>query len=489
VADLCGLGVDAVPLGLDGCGAPALALPLDRLAIAMARWGAPDGLAPDRARACRALRAAMVAAPAMVGGTGRFDTALIGAAGGALISKTGAEGVFVVVAPARGLALALKAHDGATRASEAALAALLHRLNWLDAATQTAIEAVANPAASNWKPRNGEERGMKAMVCKAWGGPDSLVFEDFPAAPLEPNEVRVAVAAAGLNFPDTLMIAGKYQIKPPFPFVPGSEVAGRVVEVGSACRRLKVGDRVMSTTSMKGGGGFCEEAVVAEAMCFRIPDAMSWSEAAGFPITYGTTYHALVQRAHLKAGEVLLVHGAAGGVGLNAVELGKVMGATVNGTVGSDEKKDIVRQYGADHVINYSTETIKDRVKQLTGDKGADVIYDAVGGDAFDQSLRCIAWEGRLLVIGFASGRIPQAPANLLLLKGCEIVGVFWGSFAQREPETHRANFETMFKWYEQGKLKPHVSMTFPLAEVPQAMHALLARKSTGKIVIDVGAA
>jgi len=327
---------------------------------------------------------------------------------------------------------------------------------------------------------------MKAQVCKAWGPPESLVYEDIAAPPLGSDEVRLAVAAAGLNFPDTLMIAGKYQVKPAFPFAPGSEVAGRVTEVGARCTRLKLGDRVMSTTSMSGGGGFAEQAVVREAMCFRIPDSMSWNEAAGFPVTYGTTYHALVQRGRLKADEVLLVHGAAGGVGLNAVELGKVMGATVIGTVGSDAKIDIVKKYGADHVINYSTESIKDRVKALTGDKGADVIYDAVGGDAFDQSLRCIAWEGRLLVIGFASGRIPQAPANLVLLKGCEIVGVHWGPFATRESETHRANMEQMFRWYEQGKLHPHVSMTFPLTEVPQAMAALLGRQSTGKIVIDI---
>ena len=327
---------------------------------------------------------------------------------------------------------------------------------------------------------------MKAQVCKAWGPPETLVYEDFPAPALGPDEVRIQVAAAGLNFPDTLMIAGKYQIKPPFPFVPGSEVAGRVIELGAKAKRLKIGDRVMSTTSMAGGGGFCEESVVREDMCFRLPEKMSWSEAAGFPITYGTTYHALVQRGRLKPGEVLLVHGAAGGVGLNAVELGKAMGATVIGTVGSDEKKAIVQKYGADHVINYSTESIKDRVKALTGDKGADVIYDAVGGDAFDQSLRCIAWEGRLLVIGFASGRIPQAPANLLLLKGCEIVGVFWGAFAAREADTHRANMEAMFRLYDAGKLHPHVSMNFPLSEVPQAMKALLGRGSTGKIVIDV---
>jgi NADPH2:quinone reductase len=261
------------------------------------------------------------------------------------------------------------------------------------------------------------------------------------------------------------------------------ECAGVVEAVGEKVRDLKPGDRVLATT---GHGAFAEAVVTEDRNVFKIPDSMSYEVAAGFPITYGTTYHALVDRGRLKKGEVLLVHGAAGGVGLNAVELGRELGATVIGTVGSDEKAAIVKEYGAAHVINYSKESIKDRVKELTGGNGADVIYDAVGGDAFDQSLRCINWDGRLLVIGFASGRIPEAPANMALIKGCSIVGVFWGAFAAREPEKNRANFAALFSLFQHGKLKPHVSASFPLTQVPQAMQALLSRKTTGKVVITV---
>lgn len=324
---------------------------------------------------------------------------------------------------------------------------------------------------------------VKAMVAKAWGGPESLSLEDLPLPALGERDVRIRIHAAGLNFPDTLMIAGKYQFKPAFPFAPGMECAGVVEAVGEKVRDLKPGDRVLATT---GHGAFAEAVVTPAHNVFKIPASMSFEIAAGFPITYGTTIHALQDRGRLKPGEVLLVHGAAGGVGLNAVELGVAMGATVIGTVGSDDKAAIVKQYGAKHVINYSSESIKDRVKELTDGKGADVIYDPVGGDAFDQSLRCINWDGRLLVIGFASGRIPEAPANLALIKGCSIIGVFWGAFAAREPQKNRANFAALFSLFEQGKLKPHVSATFPLAQVPQAMQALLSRKTTGKVVIQV---
>lgn len=323
----------------------------------------------------------------------------------------------------------------------------------------------------------------KAMVCKAWGGPESLVLEDLPLPALGPKDVRIRVHAAGLNFPDTLMIAGKYQFKPAFPFAPGMECGGEIAEVGEKVSDLKVGDRVMATT---GNGAFGTLVNCPASNVFKIPASMPYEIAAGFPITYGTTWHALVDRGRIKKGEVLLVHGAAGGVGLNAVELGRELGATVIGTVGSDEKAAIVKEYGAAHVINYSKESIKDRVKELTGGNGADVIYDAVGGDAFDQSLRCINWDGRLLVIGFASGRIPEAPANLALIKGCSIVGVFWGAFAAREPEKNRANFAALLALYEQGRLKPHVSASYPLDQVPQAMQALLSRKTTGKVVIKV---
>ena len=325
---------------------------------------------------------------------------------------------------------------------------------------------------------------MRAVLCKAFGPPESLVVEDVPAPKLGPRKVRISVHAAGLNFFDTLMIVGQYQLKPPFPFSPGAECAGVVTEIGDGVTSVKPGDRVMATT---GWGAVAEEAVAPEGNVFRIPARMSFNEAAGFPITYGTVYHALVDRGRLKAGEVLLVHGAAGGVGLNAVELGKILGATVIAAAGSDDKLQVAKRYGADHVINYSRESIRDRVKALTNDQGADVIFDPVGGDAFDQSLRCINWDGRLLVIGFASGKIPQAPANIVLIKGFSVVGVYWGAFAQRDPVRNRANFDTMLGWYEAGKLKPHVSMTFPLDQVPQALQALIQRKATGKVVITTG--
>ncbi|WP_373087163.1 NADPH:quinone oxidoreductase family protein [Sneathiella sp.] len=324
---------------------------------------------------------------------------------------------------------------------------------------------------------------MKALVCKEFGDPDILVMEEIEEPKIVPGKVKIAVHSVGLNFPDTLIIAGKYQVKPPFPFSPGMESSGIVTEIGEGVTNVAVGDRVMASHSI---GGFAEYVLAPENNTYKIPDNMPFDQAAGFPVTYGTTYHALVDRGNIQPGEVLLVHGAAGGVGLNAVELGKALGATVIGTVGSDEKIDIVKQYGASHVINYSTENIKDRVKELTDGKGADVIYDPVGGDAFDQSIRCINWNGRLLVIGFASGRIAELKTNLVLLKGCSVVGVFWGEFGRRNPAKNRANFMAMLDMVEAGTLKPHVSRHFPLEKGADAMKALLSRKTTGKIIITV---
>ncbi len=324
---------------------------------------------------------------------------------------------------------------------------------------------------------------MKAVLCKAYGPPESLVLEDVPSAPLGPKDVRVAVHSAGLNFPDTLIIAGTYQFKPAFPFSPGMEAGGVVLEVGPEVKSIKVGQRVMASG---GHGAFAEEVVVPESKVYALPDKVTYDQAAAFPVTYGTTYHALVDRGHLKKGEWLLVHGATGGVGLNAVELGKLLGARVIATGGSDEKLEIAKKYGAEFVINYSKEKIRDRVKEITDGHCADVIYDPVGGDVFDESLRSIAWDGRLLVIGFASGRIPEAKANLILLKSCQVVGVFWGAFAAREPETARKEFEMLLNWCAEGKLNPHISHTFPLDKVPEAMKTLLARKVVGKAVIKV---
>lgn len=324
---------------------------------------------------------------------------------------------------------------------------------------------------------------MKAMLCKEYGPPESLVLEDIEAPALGDNDVRIDVYAAGVNFPDVLIIQGKYQFKPPFPFAPGCECSGVVNEVGAKVTHLKPGDRVLATT---GHGAFAEQVVVPAHKAFAIPDGMDFKTAAGIVLTYGTTAHALIQRGKLQAGETLLVHGCTGGVGLSAVEMGKAMGATVIGTGGSDEKLKVALEHGADHVINYSDGPFKDKVKELTGGKGADVIYDPVGGDVFDQSLRCINWEGRLLVIGFASGRIPEAPANLALLKSCDIVGVFWGAWTEREPERNAANIRRVLDWVQQGQFTPHVSHTFPLERAGDALYALINREVIGKAVVMV---
>ena len=324
---------------------------------------------------------------------------------------------------------------------------------------------------------------MRAIVCKEFGEPSELELGELEEPVPGPGHVKIEVHSAGMNFPDTLMIAGKYQTKPPLPFAPGMESAGVVVALGEGVQGLNVGDRVMGHPAWGG----CAEFVTAEAdRSYRIPDSMSFDEAAAFTITYGTTYHALVDRAHLQAGEVLLVHGAAGGVGLNAVELGKLLGAMVIATVGSDEKIDIVKQYGADHVINYTKQDFRGVVKELTGGEGADVIYDPVGGDVCDQSMRCINWNGRLLIIGFAGGRIQDIKANMILLKGCSVVGVMWGGFAGRSVRENHANFAKMFEWYEAGKINPHIGGRFPLAETREALEFILARKSTGKVIVTI---
>jgi len=323
---------------------------------------------------------------------------------------------------------------------------------------------------------------MKAVLCKAFGPPEALVLEDMPAPVPGKGEVLIDVHAAGMNFPDSLMLAGKYQFKPAFPFAPGGEVGGVVAAVGEGVTRVKPGDRVMGVTMW---GACAEQIVIAERKVMKIPATMPFDVAAGFGVVYGTSYHALADRGHLKAGETLLVHGSAGGVGLAAVELGKAMGATVIATASTEEKLAIAKAHGADHGV-LSTDGFKDKVKELTGGRGADVIYDPVGGDVFDQSLRCIAWEGRLLVVGFASGRIPEAPANLLLLKGCQLVGVFWGQAVERDPAHSAASFAQMFKWFEEGKLKPLVSHHFALADAGKAIRMLMDRKATGKLIVQV---
>ncbi len=324
---------------------------------------------------------------------------------------------------------------------------------------------------------------MKAVVCKAMTGPQALAFEEVEAPRPGESQVRVAVHAASINFFDILMVQGLYQVKPETPFVPGSEAAGEVLEVGAKVTSVKPGDRVMAGAQT---GAFAEEMVCDDGSLFALPDAVDYRAAAALRAVYGTSYYALRDRARLKAGETLLVHGAAGGVGLAAVELGTLMGARVIGTVGADAKMAVVKEYGAEEVFNYQSQDIRDTVKALTGGQGADVIYDPVGGDVFDASVRCINWGGRLLVIGFTSGRIPELRANLALLKSFDLVGVFWGSWTMREPEAARALMEELIGWVAEGKIKPHIGASYPLANVAEAMKSLTERKATGKVILDV---
>lgn len=322
---------------------------------------------------------------------------------------------------------------------------------------------------------------MKAVLCKAYGPASTLSLDEAADPVAKDNQVVIDVHAAGVNFPDTLIIEGKYQVKPPFPFSPGGEAAGVVSSVGSQVTHLKPGDRVMGLT---GYGSFAEKVAAAGTHVLPMPDDMDFVTAAGFSMTYGTSMHALTQRGNLQPGETLLVLGASGGVGLAAVEIGKAMGARVIAAASSDEKLEVARQAGADELINYSEGELKEQVKALTGGQGADVIYDPVGGDLFNQSMRCINWRGRLLVVGFASGRIPELPVNLALLKGAAVVGVFWGAFATREPQANLENFQQLFRWYSEGKLKPLVSQTFEMDQYEAALTTLTTRQAVGKIVI-----
>lgn len=324
---------------------------------------------------------------------------------------------------------------------------------------------------------------MKAILCTRWCAPEELTLAEIPSPRAGAGEVQIGVHACSVNFADTLMIAGHYQEKPPFPFSPGLEVAGEVRAVGAGVSNVQPGDRVVA---LCGHGGFAEEVVAPASAVMPIPSAMDYVTAAAFPVAYGTSHVALAHRAQLRAGETLLVHGAAGGVGLTAVEIGKMLGATVIATASTPEKLALAQHYGADHVINYRTEDFRDRVKALTAGRGADVIFDPVGGDVFDQSLRCINWEGRLLVVGFAAGRIPQLPVNLALVKNMSVVGVYWGAYAQHKPEVLLDSLTRLMEWYSAGKLKPYISQTFPLAETAVALRTLMERRALGKVVVKI---
>jgi len=324
---------------------------------------------------------------------------------------------------------------------------------------------------------------MKAVLCKAYGPPEDLVIEDVPAPACGPGQVRIGVHAVGINFPDCLMIEGKYQFKPEFPFSPGGELSGEVLELGEGVTGLSVGDRVIAGG---GHGGLAEEVVVGAAGLRAVPDGMSMSQAAAWSTTYGTSYHALKQRGELKPGETLLVLGAGGGVGLAAVELGKAMGARVLAAASSEAKREAAKAAGADEVIDYSDGELKDKVKALTDGKGADVIFDPVGGDFFDQCMRCINWKGRVLVVGFVGGDIPRVPINLILLKGCQVVGVFYGAFTGREPEENAQNWQDLADFWKAGKIAPLVSREFAFEEHAAALRCLSGREAIGKVVVRV---
>ncbi|HVG03492.1 MAG TPA: NADPH:quinone oxidoreductase family protein [Burkholderiaceae bacterium] len=322
---------------------------------------------------------------------------------------------------------------------------------------------------------------MKALQCVEWGGPEKLVMAELPMPQPAATQVRVRIAAAGVNFPDALIVQKKYQLQPKLPFVPGTEVAGTVDAVGTDVRDLRIGDRVIAFVGI---GGFAEYVCTPAAMAVPIPDGVADEVAAAFTLTYATSHHALFDRGQLAPNETLLVLGAGGGVGLAAVELGKIAGARVIAAASSANKLDAARDHGADELINYAETDVREAVRGLTDGIGANVIYDPVGGPVTEIATRSLAWRGRLLIIGFAQGEIPQLPANLLLLKGASAVGVFWGDFAKREPKANSTMLRQLFEWLAQGKLKPHVSHAYPLAEAPRALQALLERNVVGKLVI-----
>jgi NADPH2:quinone reductase len=325
---------------------------------------------------------------------------------------------------------------------------------------------------------------MKAILCKQFGPPETLVFEELPSPRPGPGEVVVSVKAASVNFPDVLIIQNKYQFKPPLPFSPGSELAGVVKEVGEGVKAFRPGDKVIAFTTY---GAFAEEVKTDAARLLPLPEGMDFPSGAAFLLTYGTSDHALRDRAALKAGETLLVLGAAGGVGLAAVEIGKALGARVIACASTDDKLAVCKEHGADATINYAAEDLRERIKALTDGRGVDVVYDAVGGAYTEAAFRSIAWRGRLLVVGFAAGDIPKLPLNLALLKGAAVVGVFWGDFARREPKQFAESVRQLGAWYREGKLRPHVSQTLPLAQAAEALKLMAARKVKGKLVLTVG--
>jgi NADPH2:quinone reductase len=322
---------------------------------------------------------------------------------------------------------------------------------------------------------------MKAILCHRPGTPDDLQFTEIPDPVAGPGEAVVKIAAAALNFFDTLIIADKYQVKPAYPFSPAAEFAGMVESVGAGVSGVAPGDRVMGYMRY---GAARERVAVKAAQLVKIPDGLDFDRAAGLSVIYGTTHYALKDRGHLKAGETLAVLGAAGGTGLSAVELGKLMGARVIACASTDEKCDFARRHGADETINYATQDLKAELKRLGGARGIDVVYDPIGGTYSEPALRSLGWEGRFLVIGFAAGEIPKIPLNLALLKSCDIVGVQWGGFTEKFPEQHSENMKQIVRWVADEKLSVHVHAVYPLADTPRALKDIAARKVMGKAII-----
>jgi NADPH2:quinone reductase len=323
---------------------------------------------------------------------------------------------------------------------------------------------------------------MKAIVCEAWGLPDTLVVRDLPDVVPDAGKVAIRVEAAGVNFPDVLIIQNKYQFKPELPFTPGGELAGTVMAVGEGVTQYKAGDRVIAFV---GQGAFAQQISVPVASVMPMPPGMDFDTAAAITLTYGTSHHAVVDRAQLKAGETMLVLGAAGGVGLAAIEIGKALGARVIAAASTDEKLEVCKQHGADATINYSTQDLREAIKAATDGKGPDVIYDPVGGVYAEPAFRSIGWRGRYLVVGFANGEIPKLPLNLTLLKGASLVGVFWGEYVRREPKANQAGMRELMGWLAEGKIRPHISGRYALADTPTALNDMAARKVTGKVVIQ----
>jgi NADPH2:quinone reductase len=324
---------------------------------------------------------------------------------------------------------------------------------------------------------------MKALLCQELGPPESLIVEEIPSPKPGPGEVRVRVAAAGVNFPDTLIIRGLYQERPELPFTPGGEAAGIVDAVGAEVSHVAEGDRVLA---FSGRGAFAEYLVASAAEVAPVPEALDLDVAAGFMLAYGTSHHALKQRARLQEGETLLVLGAAGGVGLAAVELGALMGARVVAAASTEEKLALCREYGAAETINYTEEDLRDGLKRVLGRAKPDVVFDPVGGDFSEPAFRSLGWDGRHLVVGFAAGDIPALPLNLPLVKGSSVVGVFWGAFVQREPDVHRANMAELLGWVEAGRIRPHISKRFPLDRAAEAIRWMMDRKAMGKVIVEM---